>query len=1434
MLLKVYLAKIILNLHRRAGHMAKKIWLGFAGAILIAVVGAYFYIANIDWNQHKDKIAAQFSEITGKRVVFEGPVSFKIFPSPYLTASGIKVYNMQGANSAEPLATIKNLVAKLSLMPLLNGNFEVKMMSLQEPEIFFEVLPDGTVNWQSPLTDAQKSSLENIDVSLDSVMLENATVNVIDEKHGVTKQLNKLNAEVIASSVFGPYRIEGSYLQNKNPEGFAISLGQFSESFATSLNMVLNQPASQTYLRFDGSFLLQNSAVNGSLIFESKDLTGFVNDSLWDLKLDENYDYPLAVSLELNTNKTRIDLSNIVVKYGQTAGAGNVLIPLMENEFRSDVEEGNERRRIEMAIDMTDFDLNPFMHTLKQLADKYSNPEAEYNPQYNFDILADVKAIKAYYKDQTIRDFNLSMDFVNNDLEIKNFTATLPGDSTVSLKGDAFSVNDELTYALETNLTTNDFQKFSSWLGLKIDPVAQATYKRAIATALVSGNLKNIKISPFDVTLDKMALKGSMGIVRDVRPAVYLSLSADSINFDNYIAPLPEEEAKKDFAARMAYRFGKLKWLNDTDVNLNLKLDLGIYENIPFENMVLETSAKDGIMDIKALQIGSLANSSLMIEGKLKGFGSRPAFDNIKYTLESPDITALANKFEVELPVFDTKDLRKLSSKGIFSGYPDRIAIKATSKLGYLDNVYSGELAWKDKKMYFNGQLELKAPDFVKFANDMGFNYTPKAFSLGVFNFSGQIQGSADKFKVLGVNAFAGSNNFKGSLLADRTGTRPSITANMQVNNFECERFFYNSAVISAGASANFRPVSGSEEADFLARPYWDKTKLDYSFYNKFNFKGKLAFGSLSYQNYILKNAIAEVALNNGVLAVSRLSGTYREQPVSADFELAMAANPLLKGKFGFKNQIIDSGYLSGRRYGIVSGTADADVSFNGPAASIDDIFTHLNADITYIIRNPLVKGWDLRTIRDDLSTRDRSEGLAVLVLDALQRGETQFDVFSGSVKVTNGNYEFKEAGFAGDNTVIKMQDSGNLDLWDMNAGFEVRLSELENLPPFSFQMSGPMLNPSLTVDVKAITDGYDAKWAKVAADKKAAEDARAAFLKGLMDKAQQGAHEVKNSFDKEVIPEYESLSALAGDENIVRQYEAIKAEMDKVNSGLGEIFTLGLTKDFDEKLPESLEKKTAVYAKSIEKIKGDIAANYANDIKLRINSSYNKIVDVYNKSKEKSIGYHDKFGVFPKRIAAIKTEYTIDEDEHIKNLKESIEKKLLAIDAINSQVVKDYIFIQNTADRAKLEDYATQIKELHAKAEDETAALDKDITALLTYAEEKVALEEKIYQDRLKAEEIKRKLEENVGAIVGAKGKTKTVVRDLEDIEKSEEALEKEDVKVLDFSDKSESAGVIRNDDTGVEKKTDVQNESELPDTGIIRRATGSISKASGTIVKK
>ena len=47
----------------------KKAAIIILAVLVLAVGGVSAYVAMIDWNEHKDQIAAQFSEVSGKRVV---------------------------------------------------------------------------------------------------------------------------------------------------------------------------------------------------------------------------------------------------------------------------------------------------------------------------------------------------------------------------------------------------------------------------------------------------------------------------------------------------------------------------------------------------------------------------------------------------------------------------------------------------------------------------------------------------------------------------------------------------------------------------------------------------------------------------------------------------------------------------------------------------------------------------------------------------------------------------------------------------------------------------------------------------------------------------------------------------------------------------------------------------------------------------------------------------------------------------------------------------------------------------------------------------------------------------------------------------------------------------------------------------------------------
>ena len=118
-----------------------------------------------------------------------------------------------------------------------------------------------------------------------------------------------------------------------------------------------------------------------------------------------------------------------------------------------------------------------------------------------------------------------------------------------------------------------------------------------------------------------------------------------------------------------------------------------------------------------------------------------------------------------------------------------------------------------------------------------------------------------------------------------------------------------------------------------------------------------------------------------------------------------------------------------------------------------------------------------------------------------------------------------------------------------------------------------------------------------------------------------------------------------------------------------------------------------------------------------------------------------------------------------------------------------------------------------------------------MKYTEDEVGGAEESFNKAKREAEIKRKVAENIGKIsVKEDGKkfTRTVVRDIEDIEKAEALKEKEHVKVLDFSTKKKVQNVVVREDR---KTEDIPQKQE---GSFLKKSSGTITKASGVIRKK
>lgn len=1293
--------------------MLKKLFIGLIVVIALIIGGISAYISTIDWNQHKEKIASQFENITGKKVVFAGDVSLSLFPSPYLSAKDIKIYNPNDSSS-QPLAVVNEMITDLSLLPLMQGKFVVDNMSLRNPNILIEFDENGKFNWESEINDPDNSSFDNIDIAFNSVMLKDASVQIINAGLNIDMTLQNLNADISAQSLRGPYRIDGNFVKNNNPAGFALTFGTISESFATSLNLVLTHPSSESYARFDGSMLPSNNEIKGNFIVEAKKPSNFINELTGQNILPAEFNYPLAFSIEISTNKQQIDLSSFILKYGDnTAGAGNILIPLtMPDE--------NDKPKIELGFEMTDLDLEPIVAVIQGQIKKYKNMQNKFSPAFDFDLIADVKAVRCLYNNQFLQNFNLQADLINNELQIKNLSATLPGNTDFRTGGSIFENEKTLSYDFKVKTMSQDFLKLLNWLKIDVKPYSDAAYRNTLIDFGLSGNLNQIKISPLVVNLDKMSAEGVIGIINDARTKMFVIWQSESADLDNYLPPLSDEEKALGTDEKIKLLLNKFKFLNNTDLHFETKLGLLTYNKIKFENFELNSDSENGVVKINNLSIGQAASSDLQLSGKLSGLGVNPSFENIKYTFNSSDFTDFRTAFDIPTPEWPLiKQTKKLKAKGIFTGNLNDINIKAVTNSDRFNSIYSGKIYNYQNKPNFKGSLKFRTADFTRFVQLLGFDYSPQNLPANIFTFQGNVQGHADNWKATDMEAFVGTNNFKGNFTVNSAAERSMITADITANKFELDRFIYNpSATVVHTPSAE-----NSTDNAFLPKPDLETVSINYDWLKSFDMDAKFNIGTLSYNTQAVKNFEAVTTLKDGNIKADRYSFNKDEGSVSGAFEIDTSKTPTIKGSADFKNfELSDFG---GSKYAFINGDARAKCEFEAPVTSITDAFNQLNAKISVDIDNAVFKGWDMEFIEDDLSTRTRSDKLFDMLFANLQKGETRFEVVGAEINIVNGNYSFKDALMASGLVTLDIQGQGNLKNWNTNTSFKVTFERLrDKIVPIEFKWSGPLNNPRLVVDATSLINKYNSYWDTIAKQKRKAEEARVKALNTKMAKTQKRVSEIKNLIDNEIMPRIEKYKPLSSNSDIKNQYNSNHMLVIDINNQL-EMMREKQQKTFTDNDIMEMDAKLESFMPQLEKMPQELDDTFAYDLKIHSGDAYNNIIDIYDNAQTKAVNYQQVLNAYVMRLLQLNSLIVLDHDPRATDYKAHIEKSLQKLEDLHNKANQVRDIIEKSDDINELDQQYKIMKDLSDSSNKELEILNSNMEDLFAYARKLVRAEE-------------------------------------------------------------------------------------------------------------
>ncbi|MDO4161479.1 MAG: AsmA family protein [Pseudomonadota bacterium] len=1192
--------------------MVKKVILIFLGICVLAVGGLTAYVSTVDWNTYRQEIADKFFEVTGKKIEFSGPISVQILPEPALNAKNVKIINP--SNSSEVLATIDNLDTKVSLRSLLKGAPDIRSLYLIGAEIWINENDKGEINWKNG---ARSLTEDALNIRLQSLSVQNALLHYENAVSGLKFDLSQLNADIQAETLAGPYRLDGNFVKNQDHFGVAVSLGSFSGLADIPVNFAITHPKSESFLRFDGVYMPNEQAYKGDFSGGSKQTADFAN-VLSDVKvLDEQYNVPLQFSVGVETDSEQIKLSSFIIKYDNfIEGSGSVTIPLLAA--------AGQKRTIDVKYQLVNLDLRPLLSVLKAKYRKFAENGSIYQPDFDLNIMADISSERVVLNDEkegAWESVSLKGSWMDNTLSLDEFYAACTGNTVLTMSGSLVEEKKAPQYFLKASVDSKDFLAFLNSLGIYAKSYVQGSYRNALVSFNLSGNNSAVSANDIKFAMDKMNISGVAGVTFRPNGNVYeLQLAADSLNLDNY---LPKNETAQTFMDNIREDIRHLSFLKWLNVHAGLRADKMTFRGTQISNAVLAATAADSSLKIENFSAEGALESKIKLNALLSHLGSLDLnIDEINFNFQSQKMKEVNERLQLPWPNWKIFGTGTFQAVGKYQGnlHAGMLDVKISADENRLN--YTGEVK-QEEKFGFNGQIDVKTINFGELVNNLGGNIRNNANTRSAFSCAGNINGIVDDWKFDNASCTLGLANYQGEIVFAQDKNNYRITAKVTGDDFNLEN------VVEVQTNTNMPAMARTQENYFLPRPDLNKNVFVFDMYRKLILDIDLTTTKAVYQDKVFNNLKLHVLNSGSVLQLNDISAILNGVGISGNLQISYEKSPQMKGHLKADN--IDLKGTGGKTYQFLQGKMSVVSDFNMPASSLEEFVTNYTGMLRFEASDVSISGLDFAQIQNSLTGRKYSKGLFQKIRDNLQSGETDFPVISGGVTAERGNLTYDTVTMQNNMANINVSGSTNLSEWKMNNTFAVTMTNLPEIPPFSFTLSGMINKPALDINIEDIVNKYDAHWEEVEAAKQAEKAARAKELNAKMEAAQ---HEVSaiSEYGNRIIPIMEGYLSKSDDEVQMAWYRSMLSRLNEINRQVDNMQGKAHLAEFTENDVNQINNDCAALQTELSAMEKDGISHHREDVAARYQRISAEGASVYDKSSALMQQYRqllqDKFDV--------------------------------------------------------------------------------------------------------------------------------------------------------------------------------------------------------------
>ena len=594
------------------------------------MIGPWF----VNWNSYKTSFEAEAEKILGRPVVI-GSAKATLLPSPSLTFEDVTV----GDGDGEPMLEVARFSVAIELMPLLQGEFHVVSMLLDRPRMRIVVDGDGLPNWQmrgdrSTALDPEKFILEGIEIVDGRIEYE-------DQAGENEFSFEGIKATVEASSLLGPWRVDGRYEEEGGSVEFGVATGRRLDNGTIRVKTESSPAGWPVKLASDG---IVSSGEDGV----SYDGTYSVAEIVPDVSMAINGEFtgigkPIGWRSEgtFKLTQQQLAITKAVLMDGPPERPYSLAGSLMV-EFGLDprFEARASARQIDLDRSLGNEAREPVEVTaavgnvVDWLADSFVPPI----PGSIFFSVPDIVVA-----DAVIQDVAFEARKTIGGWRLASFSARLPGHATLSASG-VLATELEVSFAGDVHLVVSEPATFAKWWRGRSEESTGWSLPPFVIGARAELAKGRFVFEDIDALIGEAAIAGRVAWSevdgRRYRRILETEITANSVD----VAQLK--------ALVELVTGGDLAQPGLPADQYEIKLDVGTFrlDDVTINNVAIDASVADDAVIVNEFEISDLDGARLDVtEGRIDGLAGRPQ-GSLEAQLDAESLVGITRVVEHLLP----------------------------------------------------------------------------------------------------------------------------------------------------------------------------------------------------------------------------------------------------------------------------------------------------------------------------------------------------------------------------------------------------------------------------------------------------------------------------------------------------------------------------------------------------------------------------------------------------------------------------------------------------------------------------------------------------------------------------------------------------------------------------------------------------------------